>query len=71
LRLLNTAGLQVGPSSSSLVTVDSMTTNSLQSGEFETSVPSEWTQSGQMFVRQSLPLPATILNICLLTEIGD
>ena len=71
LRLLNTAGLKVGPSSSSLVTVDSMTTTSLQSGEFETSVPSEWTQSGQMFVRQSLPLPATILNICMLSEIGD
>jgi len=71
LRLLNTAGLEIGPSSSSLVDVDSMTTNTLQSGEFETSVPSEWTQSGQMFVRQSRPLPATILNICMLTEIGD
>jgi hypothetical protein len=71
LRLINTAGLQIGPSSSSLVDVDSMTTNSLQSGEFETSIPSEWTQSGQIFVRQSRPLPTTILNICMLSEIGD
>jgi len=71
MRVLKTAGLQVGPAAGALVPVDSLTSKSLSTGEYETSVPSEWTQNGQMLVKQSLPLPATIVNLTMLTEMGD
>lgn len=71
MRVLDTAGLEVGPSEGELSKVDTLTNKELQTGEYETAVPSEWTQSGQMLVRQSAPRPATILNLTMLTEIGD
>lgn len=71
MRVVNSGGLQVGPGAGDLVPVETLTSKELSSGEYETAVPSEWTQSGQMLVRQSLPLPATILNLTMLTEVGD
>ena len=71
LRLIESSGLQVGPSSSELVPVSALSTTSLASGEFETSVPASWTQDGQMLIQQSDPLPASISSLTMLTEMGD
>lgn len=71
MRVIDSAGLEVGPSAAELVRVDDLSTKELKSGEFETAVPSEWTQSGQIMVQQSLPLPARILNLTMLSEVGS
>lgn len=71
MRVVDSAGLEVGPSAAELVRVDDLSTKEIKSGEFETAVPSEWTQSGQIVVQQSLPLPARILNLTMLSEVGS
>ena len=71
LRVKDSAGLSVGSDANNLVPVQDMTTTALSTGELETAVPAEYTQSGQIMVRQSSPLPATILNITLETVSGD
>ena len=71
LRVSDTAGLSVGGDADNLVPVQDLTTTALSSGEVETAVPAEYSQSGQIVVRQSSPLPATILNITLETAAGD
>ena len=71
MRVIDTAGLYVGPDEGNLVKVAELSTQALSSGEVETAVPSEWTQSGQVMVRQSSPLPATILNMTLEIAAGD
>jgi hypothetical protein len=40
------------------------------SGDWQLSVPSEWNRDGRIFVRQSYPLPATILDLIPEVSLG-
>lgn len=71
MRVVDTAGLRIGPDEDNLVPVEELSTQSISSGEVETTIPSEWTQSGQVMVRQTSPLPATILNITIEIAAGE
>ena len=41
------------------------------SGDWQLSVPSEWNRDGRIFVRQSYPLPATILDLIPEVSLGS
>jgi hypothetical protein len=41
------------------------------SGDWQVSVPSEWNRDGRLFVRQSYPLPVTILDLIPEVNVGD
>lgn len=71
LRVEDTAaGLQVGPSADDLVPVQQLDSAALTSGEVQTTLPPEWTQDGAVVLRQSEPLPATIIGLALEVSLG-
>ena len=41
------------------------------SGDWQVSIPTEWNRGGRLFVRQSYPLPCTILAIVPEVSVGD
>jgi hypothetical protein len=41
------------------------------SGDWQVSVPSEWNRDGRIFVRQTYPLPATVLDLIPEVNVGD
>jgi len=41
------------------------------SGDWQLSVPSEWTRDGRIFARQSYPLPVTILDLIPQVTVGS
>lgn len=68
-RLQNSRGLQVGPSADKLVEMkersieDYSDPTALFTGDKEIVLAANWDRSGRIFVRQSYPLPSTILAI--------
>lgn len=71
LRVLDTAGLRVGPDSLSTVPVEGLDSSSLSTGERRAVVPGKWSDDGELYVSQSRPLPATILGVTLDIVLGD
>jgi hypothetical protein len=42
----------------------------LLTGSFELTLPPEWQDEGQIYIRQSAPLPITVVGITMLVSIG-
>jgi len=71
LRLMveNTRGLEVGPDPDHLLEIKQRSTENYDeptaatTGMMETAIPAAWSKDGRCFIRQSDPLPATILGI--------
>lgn len=76
LRVFRSSGIFVGPSFERLVEAKQRTTESygappaLKSEEIPIMVPPNWTDNGQVCVRQSDPLPLTIASMSLEVSIG-
>jgi hypothetical protein len=77
VRVKEARGLSVGLNQGALAEVkqraQEMLGTPLQpfSGDWQISVPSEWNRDGRIFVRQSYPLPATILDLIPEVNVGD
>ena len=41
------------------------------SGDWQVSIPTEWNKGGRLFIRQSYPLPCTILALVPEVSVGD
>ena len=69
VRVKEARGLSVGLNQGALTEIKQRTQETLGtalqpfSGDWQLSVPSEWNRDGRIFVRQSYPLPATILDL--------
>jgi hypothetical protein len=76
LRVVSSSGIFIGPTASSLVEAKQRTTEpygsppSLKTDEIGVKLTPSWQQSGQIFVRQSDPLPLTIVGLTLEVSIG-
>lgn len=76
LRLNESSGVMVGPSFETLTQIKQRTNEPygspprLISGEFKHLVKSNWTDSGQVFVRQVEPLPVTLVSMTIEAAIG-
>lgn len=76
LRVNQSSGIFVGPDSDNLVEFKQRTTEvygtppDLITDEVEVMLTPSWQQSGQVFVRQSDPLPLSVVGITLETSVG-
>ena len=76
LRVVSSSGIFIGPNANSLVEAKQRTTEpygsppSLKTDEIGVKLTPSWQQSGQIFVRQSDPLPLTIVGLTLEVSIG-
>ena len=76
LRVYRSSGIFVGPSTSKLVEVKQRTTEpygtppSLKTDEVDVQLTPSWVASGQIYVRQSDPLPVSIIGLTLEVVLG-
>lgn len=75
LRLERTRGLKAGPRETHLKEMKALITNyntptAMVTGDYRMSIPGDWGGRGQLFLRQSDPLPATILGIIPEVQVG-
>lgn len=71
VRVLDTAGVTIGPDAERQVPVEGMQPSTLASGELRAVPDGLWSDGGEILIRQALPQPATVLGITLQVEIGD
>jgi hypothetical protein len=71
VRVFESAGLQIGPDTDSLVPVESLTSTKLTTGETRTNIKGDWTDDGQIVIQQSQPLPATVVGLTLQITLGS
>jgi hypothetical protein len=77
VRVKEARGLSVGLNQGALAEIKQRSQETLGtalqpfSGDWQISVPSEWNRDGRIFVRQSYPLPATILDLIPEVNVGN
>ena len=69
MRVEKSRGIRAGPDSGSVVAVKDQL-NTLFTGDLSMSMRPKWNTQGSIFVRQSYPLPMTILAIIPEVSIG-
>ena len=76
LRVYRSSGIFVGPDSDNLTEAKQRTTEiygsppALKSEEIPVMITPSWNDSGQVFVRQSDPLPLTVVSMTLEVAVG-
>lgn len=76
LRIFRSTGLRVGPSESKLTTVpmrsneDYGTSPRLRTEEISVGITPQWGTDGSVFIRQSEPVPLTVLSMALGVSVG-
>ena len=76
LRVFRSSGIMIGPDEDKLVEAKVRTTEAygsppaLKSEEIPIMVTPSWADSGKVFIRQSDPLPLTVVNITLEVALG-
>lgn len=76
LRVYRSSGINIGPDADNLVTVKQRTTENygtapaLKSEEIPVMLNPSWADSGQIFIRQSDPLPLTLASLTLEVALG-
>lgn len=77
LRVFRSSGIFVGPNASELVEAKQRTTEpygsppALKSEEIQVTLTPTWSDSGSVYVRQSDPLPLTVVSMSLEVSIGS
>jgi hypothetical protein len=76
VRMERTRGMSVGPREDKQVEMKQgpgayNTPTGLYTGDYKLSVPGDWSTGGQLFFRQSYPLPATILGLIPEVQLGQ
>ena len=76
VRAKDSRGIQVGVNQAALQEVKQRSRERLGTamqpfeGDWDVTIPSEWNRDGRVFVRQSYPLPATVLDLIPEVELG-
>lgn len=76
LRVWESSGVMAGPDADNLIAYKGRTTEpyatppELQTGELEIRLTPQWQAGGQLYVRQSAPLPMTVVGITMEVSIG-
>lgn len=76
MRVYRSSGIFIGPDANSLIEAKQRTSEpygsppSLKSQDIEVNLYADWTDGGQIYVRQSDPLPLTIINLSFEAAIG-
>ena len=76
LRVYQSAGILVGPNDAKLTRVKARTTEpygtppALRTGEIDCMTTPAWADGGQVFVRQTDPLPLTVVSITAEVSLG-
>lgn len=76
LRVFQSSGIFAGPAFDKLVEAKQRTTEpygsppGLKSKEIRIAVTPQWSDGGQLCIRQSAPLPLTVVSMTLVTEVG-
>lgn len=71
VRVLDTAGVTIGPDADHQVPVEGLQSALLTTGEMRAVPDGSWTDGGEILIRQLLPQPATVLGVTLQVELGD
>jgi hypothetical protein len=78
VRVANTCRFEIGyyDPSEDEADFDPATTNDLtvttpSTTEVDVNIPSDWTDGGQVWLRQEDPLPLTVVSLCMQVSIGD
>ena len=77
LKLFKTRGVKLGPSTSQLIEIKQREfekynePTGLLTGEKEVIILPSWNKTGQVYLRQSDPLPFTLLSVTPYVEVGD
>lgn len=76
VRMERTRGLAAGPREDRIVEMKQgpsayNTPTGLYTGDYKLSVPGDWSTGGQLFLRQSYPLPATVLGLIPEVQLGQ
>lgn len=71
VRVFQTAGVKVGPSSDKLVAANPyVTTPQLQESTIQVLVTPSWQADGQVYIRQTEPLPMTVVGLTFEVSVG-
>lgn len=71
VRVLDTAGVTIGPNSDRLVPLDAYASEEvLDSGEIQVLINPSWNKTSQVLIRQSNPLPMTINGLTIEVVLG-
>ena len=76
VRVYRSSGLSVGPTFDKLTEAKPRSTEpygsppDLKTGEIEVAVSPSWSFDGQLCIRQSAPLPSTILSVSMEVAVG-
>ena len=76
LNVIDSSGIFAGPDATRLVAAKQRTTESygsppaLKNGEVELVLKNQWNEYGQVFIRQSDPLPLTIVSMTAEVALG-
>lgn len=71
VRVLESAGLKVGPDADNLVTCEDMDVETLSTGEVRAVPAGKWGKDGDILIRQDQPRPSTVLGVVLDVVLGD
>lgn len=71
LRLYRSSGISIGPDTNNLVPFDPYeTTPTLKSDEIQVLLTPSWAASGQVYIRQTNPLPLSVVGLTLEVAVG-
>lgn len=71
LRLYRSSGISIGPDTDNLVPFDPYeTTPTLKSDEIQVLLTPSWAASGQVYIRQTNPLPLSVVGLTLEVAVG-
>jgi hypothetical protein len=71
LRLYRSSGISIGPDTDNLVPFDPYeTTPTLKTDEIQVLLTPSWTTSGQIWIRQTNPLPLSVVGLTLEVAVG-
>lgn len=71
LRVLDSARFQVGPTAQKLGVATGLPAVGVGTGTIAVGVPGQWGLDGQILVRQSQPVPLTVVSLVLRVAVGD
>ena len=71
LRLYRSSGISIGPDTDNLVPFDPYeSTPTLKTDEIPVLLTPSWTASGQIYIRQTNPLPLSVVGLTLEVAVG-
>ena len=70
VRVFQSSSGMIGPDSTQLVPIPDLTKTTREDKEVRVQLPGEWTEDGQVVVRQTDPLPLTVVGLTLEVSIG-